>query len=266
MDTDVSQGGADGIVELKDAFKSFDGVQVLRGISIPFEAGRTTVVLGPSGCGKSVMLKHLVGLLRPDRGEVWFKGKRIDTLREAKLGEIRRQFGFLFQQGALFDSMTVRENVAFPLVEHTRMTMPQRERRVRAVLGMVGMAGSINRMPADLSGGQRKRVALARAIVLEPQVVLYDEPTTGLDPIRADVINKLILKLKRELRITSIVVTHDLGSAFQVADTMVMLYDGTVVLRGTPDEIRRSTNPIVQRFLQGEASDEELEGVAGNGR
>ncbi len=266
MDTDVTQASPDGIVRLKDTYKSFDGVQVLRGITLPFEAGRTTVVLGPSGCGKSVMLKHLVGLLRPDSGEVWFKETRIDTLREARLGEVRRHFGVLFQQGALFDSMTVRENVAFPLVEHTRMTPMERERRVRAVLGMVGMAGSIKRMPADLSGGQRKRVALARAIVLEPEVVLYDEPTTGLDPIRADVINRLILKLSRELRITSIVVTHDLGSAFQVADTMVMLYDGAVVLRGTPDELRRSTNPIVQRFLQGQASDEELEGVAGSER
>ena len=255
-----------GIVRLKDAAKWFNGTQVLRGITLTFEAGKTTVVLGPSGCGKTVMLKHIIGLLRPERGEVWFEDTRIDTLREAQLSGIRRQFGFLFQQGALFDSMTVGENVAFPLIEHTTQTLRQRAEQVHAVLAMVGMTGSIRKMPAELSGGQRKRVALARAIVLEPKVILYDEPTTGLDPIRADVINRLILKLKDELQITSIVVTHDLGSAFQVADRMVMLYDGSVVMEGSPQDLRQSPSPIVQRFLQGEASAEDLAGITGNGQ
>jgi phospholipid/cholesterol/gamma-HCH transport system ATP-binding protein len=249
------------IVQLKDVHKSFGRQKVLRGITLEFPTGQTTVVLGPSGCGKSVMLKHLVALLRPDRGEVLFEGQRIDDLRESRLGPIRRQFGFLFQMGALFDSMSVRENIAFPLREHTRSTDKEIERRVRQVLQLVGLEDTMSKMPADLSGGQRKRIALARAIVLEPKVILYDEPTTGLDPIRSDVINELILRLQRELRVTSIVVTHDLGSAFKVADFTVMMHEGKILFRGTPDELRASSDPVVQRFLRGEASEEELEGI-----
>ncbi len=249
----IADGHRDGvaIVRLVGVRKSFDRTEVLHDLTLAFEAGRTTVVMGPSGCGKSVMLKHLLGLLRPDRGEVWFGNTRVDTLSESQLGPIRRRFGFLFQQGALFDSMTVRENVAFPLMEHTRLRAAEREERVREVLKMVEMTGSIDKYPAELSGGQAKRVALARAIVLEPEVLLYDEPTTGLDPIRAEVINQVIAKLQRELRITSIVVTHDLRSAFQVADAMVMLYDGRVILTGPPQAFRDSRDPIVQRFLDG---------------
>ncbi len=251
----------EGIVRLVAADKWFDGVRVLRDVSLSFPEGKTTVVLGPSGCGKTVLLKHVVGLLKPDRGEVWYADTRIDTLGERQLAPIRKQFGYLFQHGALFDSMSVRANVAFPLVEHTSMPPDQREARVREVLSMVGIAGA-DKMPADLSGGQRKRVALARAIVLEPKVVLYDEPTTGLDPIRADVINHLIQKLQQELSITSIVVTHDLDGAFKVADLMVMLYDGAVVMRGTPQQLRETSDPTVQRFLRGEATAEELAGLA----
>ncbi|MHC4415307.1 MAG: ABC transporter ATP-binding protein [Planctomycetota bacterium] len=257
MSTDSGQPDSP-IARLAGVRKWFEGHEVLCDVTLQFAAGRTTVVLGPSGCGKTVMLKHLVGLLRPDRGEVWFEDTRIDTLSESKLGPIRRQFGFLFQHGALFDSMSVRENVAFPLVEHTKLRAAQRDERVRDVLRMVEMTGSIDKMPVELSGGQRKRVALARAIVLEPKVLLYDEPTTGLDPIRAEVINQLIIKLQRELKITSIVVTHDLASAFQVADVMVMFYEGAVVMQGTPQELRQSTDPIVQRFLDGKARAEDL--------
>ncbi len=246
------------VVQLVGVCKQFNGTPVLRDVTLHFETGKSTVVLGPSGCGKTVMLKHLVGLLKPDRGQVWFESSRIDRLSEKKLGPIRRQFGFLFQQGALFDSMSVRDNVGFPLVEHTKLPEEEREQRIRGVLARVEMTGSIDKMPAELSGGQRKRVALARAIVLEPKVVLYDEPTTGLDPIRSGVINRLINKLQRELLITSIVVTHDLASAFNVADVMVMLYDGQVVMRGSPVEMRCSPNPIVQRFLHGEAPDDDL--------
>ena len=253
-----------GIVRLKGVTKWFDGVQVLRGVTHEFAEGRTTVVLGPSGCGKTVMLKHIVGLLRPDRGEVWYGDTRIDRLREAKLAPIRRQFGFLFQLGALFDSMDVFDNVGFPLVEHTKQSPDERTEIVHGVLRMVGMAGSDRKMPAELSGGQKKRVALARAIVMQPKVMLYDEPTTGLDPIRADVINHLIQKLQRELRMTSIVVTHDLASAFQVADEMVMLYDGSIVMTGSPDELKASSDPTVQRFLRGEATAEELAGITGD--
>lgn len=248
----------DAIVRLVKVSKSFGRLRVLKDISLSFPRGLNTVVLGPSGGGKSVMLKHIIGLLKPDRGEVWYERNRVDVLSEHRLGPIRQQFGFLFQQGALFDSMSVRDNVAFPLMEHTELDAAAREKRVRTMLRLVGLESCIDKMPADLSGGQRKRVALARAVVLEPKVILYDEPTTGLDPIRADVINELILKLQRELQVTGVIVTHDLISAFKVADRMVMLHDGHVVMQGTPDEFRNSPDEIVQRFLRGEATADEL--------
>jgi len=251
----------DAPVRVERLVKSFGRQRVLRGVTLAFPRGRTTVILGPSGCGKSVLLKHLVGLLRPDAGSVHYESVRVDLLSERKLAPVRRQFGFLFQQGALFDSMTVRGNIAFPLRELGGREVPDEEARVRRVLRMVGLEETIDKYPSELSGGQQKRVALARAIVLEPKVVLYDEPTTGLDPIRADVINELILKLEHELRVTSIVVTHDLASAFKVADHMVMLHEGQIVAEGSPEEFRRSTDPIVARFLRGEASDDELKAI-----
>ena len=264
MDRDRPQpDGAEPILRLVSLHKSFGRLEVLKDMSLDIARGRVTVVLGPSGCGKSVLLKHIIGLLKPDRGKVIFDGTRIDRMRETELWPIRRQFGFLFQHGALFDSMTVGENVAFPLAEHTSLTADDRERRAREVLAMVGLADTLEKMPADLSGGQRKRVALARAIVLEPRVILYDEPTTGLDPIRADVINELILKLQRELQITSVVVTHDLSSAFKIADRMVMLYNGRIVMEGKPEALRRSSDPVVQRFLRGEATSDELAALPG---
>jgi len=255
--------GALSQVRVDDLHKSFGRQEVLRGVSLAFPPGRTTVILGPSGCGKSVLLKHLVGLLRPDRGQVHFGDLRIDTLSEPALVPVRRRFGFLFQQGALFDSMSVRQNILFPIRESGQPIDAAADARVRQVLGMVGLSEAIDKFPAELSGGMQKRVALARAIVLGPEVILYDEPTTGLDPIRSDVINELILKLARALRVTSIVVTHDLASAFKVADRMVMLHEGTVVLEGEPEEFRRSENPIVQRFLKGEASLDELAHIRG---
>lgn len=249
------------IVRLVNVHKSFGMQHVLHGVNLTIERGTTTVILGPSGCGKSVLLKHIVGLLRPDTGEVWFEDTCVSRLREAQLGPVRRQIGFLFQQSALFDSMNVSENISFPLRELTGMTREEVRQRVETVLSMVGLADTGHKMPADLSGGQRKRIALARAIVLEPKLVLYDEPTTGLDPIRADVINELIIKLKHDLHVTSIVVTHDLTSAFKVADRLVMLYDGNVILEGTPEAFRQSDQPMVQRFLAGEATAEELAGI-----
>lgn len=249
------------ILRLVRICKSFGRQEVLQDVSLNVPEGLTTVVLGPSGAGKSVLLKTILGLLRPDSGEVWFRDHRVDKLSEMKLGPIRRQFGFLFQQGALFDSMDVRRNVGFPLLEHTDLSTKGRRKRIMRVLNMVGLADAIDKMPAELSGGQRKRIALARAIILEPTVILYDEPTTGLDPIRSDIINELILKLQKELNITSIVVTHDLTSAFKIADWLVMLYDGKVVLQGTPAQFQHSENPLVRRFLLGEASEEELRGI-----
>ena len=249
------------LVEVRRLFKSFDEKQVLNGINARFEERKTTVVLGPSGCGKSVLLKHLIGLLRPDSGEVYFDGARVDTIPEKKMTPLRRQFGFLFQMGALFDSLDVRGNIDFPLREAGVEDPTEREERIQDVLAMVGLESTIDMMPADLSGGQRKRVALARSIVLKPRVILYDEPTTGLDPIRSDVINELILKLQRELDATSIVVTHDLTSAFKVADHMILLLGGEVVLEGPPDLFREPENSEVRRFMEGRASDEDLRAI-----
>jgi phospholipid/cholesterol/gamma-HCH transport system ATP-binding protein len=243
---------------IESLHKSFGNLHVLKGVTLAFPRGKTTVVLGPSGCGKSVLLRHMVGLEKPDRGQVWFGPTRIDVLNERQLIAPRRQIGFLFQQGALFDSLTVGENIAFPLVEHGLATPESAREPVMEVLHRVGLREKFDQMPASLSGGQRKRIALARAIVMHPSAVLYDEPTTGLDPITGDVINELIMRLGREMDITSVVVTHDLASAFKVADRIVMLHEGAVVLAGTPDEVRRSTLPVVSRFLKGEASPEEL--------
>jgi phospholipid/cholesterol/gamma-HCH transport system ATP-binding protein len=249
------------IVRAHGLCKAFNGKPVLKDLDVEFAPHLTTVVLGPSGCGKSVMLKHLVGLLRPDSGEVYFDDKRIDTMPETKMTPIRRQFGFLFQMGALFDSLNVRANIEFPLSESGVTDPEKRQERIREVLAMVGLSETEEMMPADLSGGQRKRIALARSIVLRPRVILYDEPTTGLDPIRSDVINELILKLKNELQATSIVVTHDLTSAFKVADHMLLMLDGKIVMQGLPSAFRNPENPEVARFMQGRASDDELAAI-----
>jgi phospholipid/cholesterol/gamma-HCH transport system ATP-binding protein len=256
------------IIELKNIHKRFGRVIVLKGVWLAVQPGQSLVIIGGSGTGKSVLLKHIVGLLKPDSGEVWFKDHRIDTLPERKLMEIRRHFGFLFQMGALFDSATVFENVAFPLIEHTHKNPDEIRTIVAQKLAMVGLPEDIGRkLPAELSGGQRKRVALARAIALDPEVILYDEPTTGLDPIRADVINELIIKLQRELKVTSIVVTHDMNSAFKVADRIVMLHEGQIIFDGTPQQIQNTDNVVVRRFVQGEASEQDLAAMrsAGSG-
>lgn len=253
------------LIELRNVYKRFGKLLVLNHVNLSIEEGKSLVVIGASGSGKSVMLKHIVGLLQPDEGEVWFNGKRIDGLPERDLVPIRTQFGFLFQMGALFDSMTVEENVAFPLEEHTNKTPAEIDRIVSNRLAMVGLPETRKKMPAQLSGGQRKRIALARAIALEPRVIMYDEPTTGLDPIRADVINELILKLQRELKVTSIVVTHDMHSAFKVADRIVMLYHGNFIFDGTVEQIKASQDPIVQRFVEGVAGEEDLASLHENG-
>lgn len=259
--TSTNHPGGNPLVSVSGLKKSFGSKHVLRGIDLDFPPHRTTVVLGPSGCGKSVLLKHLVGLLRPDSGTVHFDGRRIDTMPEREMTPIRRQFGFLFQMGALFDSLTVNENIAFPLHESGITDEAECSQRIQEVLAMVGLEECSGMMPADLSGGQRKRIALARSIVLRPRAILYDEPTTGLDPIRSDVINELILKLQRELDATSIVVTHDLTSAFKVADHMILMLGGKVVLEGTPDRFEHPEDPEVRRFMEGRASDEDLRAI-----
>jgi phospholipid/cholesterol/gamma-HCH transport system ATP-binding protein len=246
------------IIELRKVSKSFGPLVVLNQIDLSIEAGKCIVVIGGSGSGKSVLLKHIVGLLKPDSGEVYFDGKRIDNLNDRKLDAIRSNFGFLFQMGALFDSMSVADNVGFPLVEHSHKTPDEIAQTVKRMLTMVGLPDAGPMMPADLSGGQRKRVALARAIAMEPKVILYDEPTTGLDPIRSDVINELIIKLQKELKVTSIVVTHDMHSAFKVADRIVMLYEGKFVFDGSPQQIRESKDQNIHNFVEGIASAADL--------
>jgi phospholipid/cholesterol/gamma-HCH transport system ATP-binding protein len=249
---------ANPLVEFKNVKKRFVHLVVLDGVSLKVERGESVVIIGASGSGKSVLLKHIVGLLRPDDGEVYYDGTRIDLLPEKDLMPIRRRCGFLFQMGALFDSLTVGENLAFPLQEHTKGSKDEIAQIVRQKLSMVGLSGIEKKMPGELSGGQRKRVALARAIALDPELILYDEPTTGLDPIRADVINELIIKLQRELHTTSITVTHDMQSAFKIANRIVMLHEGKIIIDGSPEQIKTTDNDIVRRFVLGEADEREL--------
>ena len=248
------------IIEIKNLAKRFGERVVLDNVSLSIEKGKTTVIIGPSGCGKTVLLKHMILLLRPTSGEIYFKDQRIDTLRDGELNNIRTHFGFLFQGGALFDSETVYQNIIFPLEQHTKKIKDWKavDDLVKNKLALVGLDGYQNYFPANLSGGQKKRVALARAIVLNPEVVFYDEPTTGLDPVRSDVINELILKLQRELAITSVVVTHDMTSAYKIADRIVMLHKGKIIADGDPEYIRNHPNDIVREFTLGQVSEADL--------
>jgi phospholipid/cholesterol/gamma-HCH transport system ATP-binding protein len=251
--------GSDGVLRVKNLTKSFGTNVVLDNISLNIEKGKTTVVIGPSGCGKTVLIKHLIVLLRPTSGEVHFKGRRIDNLGERELNDVRTHYGFLFQGGALFDSLSVFENIIFPIRQHGRIAdWGQVEELAKAKLAMVGLDGYQNHYPANLSGGQRKRVALARAIALNPEVILYDEPTTGLDPIRSDIINELVLKLQGELGVTTVVVTHDMTSAYKIADRIIMLHRGKIVADGNADHIRNHPHPIVQQFINGRVGEDDL--------
>ena len=243
----------DAFIQLDDVWKSFDGMAVLRGVTLGVRRGETLCVIGASGCGKTVLLKHVIGLLHPDRGRVTFDGQDLATLSPREMIAARTRFGMVFQRGALFDSLTVAENVAFPLREHARLGASAVAERVAGKLSLVGLRGIETKRPAELSGGMQKRVALARAVALDPEVVLYDEPTTGLDPIMADVINELIIRARDHLKTTSIVVTHDMTSASKVADRIVMLHEGEIIIDGTPDAIHRTTDPVVRQFIEGRA-------------
>lgn len=247
------------IVELRKVHKRFGALQVLTGVSLKLQPGQTTVIIGESGTGKSVLIKHMMGLLRPDAGKVFVDGRRVDQLSEKQWVPIRRRFGYLFQMGALFDSLTTGENVAFPLREHSDYSPEKIKTIVAEKLAMVGLDGVQDKWPSELSGGQRKRVALARAIALEPDIILYDEPTTGLDPIRSDTINDLIIKLKRELHVTSVVVTHDMTSAFKIADRILMLHQGNFIADGTAEAFRQSADARVRAFVTGDAQAEMTE-------
>jgi len=248
-------------IELKDLRKSFGNKQVLKGVNLQVQTGTTTVILGGSGSGKSVLMKHIIGLLRPDSGEVWVEGENVAALSEREMGRIRAKFGMVFQGAALFDSMTVGENVSFPLREHPfhrknlRATTGQdlKESDIRAIvqqkLALVGLEGVTDQFPSSLSGGMRKRVGLARAIVLDPRFLLYDEPTTGLDPITTTSVDDMIIAAKEKLGVTSVVISHDVGSAFQIADQVAMIHEGVIVEQGSPAELRKSNHPYVQTFI-----------------
>jgi phospholipid/cholesterol/gamma-HCH transport system ATP-binding protein len=241
------------IISIRNLHKRFGTQEVLDGLDLDVNSCESLVILGRSGCGKSVLLKHITGLISPDYGSIMFEGEDITKFNRRKLFEMRKHFGMLFQGAALFDSMTVGENVGLPLVKHGHKSDEEAREIVFEKLKLIGLTDVFDSYPSQLSGGMKKRVGLARAIVMDPQVVLYDEPTTGLDPIMADVINSLIRDLQHELKITSVVVTHDINSAYRVADRMTMLHEGKIIYSGSPEETRETDNAIVRQFIEGRA-------------
>lgn len=239
------------MIKLVDVHKSFGKQKVLDGVNLEIEDGKTTMIIGRSGGGKSVLLKHIIGLLKPDGGHIMVDDVDIAKLNDRELNEVRKKFGMLFQEAALFDSMTVGENVAFPLREHTKMSEEEIAETVESRLRAVGLVGVTNKIPAELSGGMRKRVGLARAIAMLPQIVLFDEPTTGLDPVMTEAINQLIMDTQRNFNLTCVVISHDIPSIFKIGHRIAMLYDGKIIEYGVPEEIRASRNPITVQFLSG---------------
>jgi phospholipid/cholesterol/gamma-HCH transport system ATP-binding protein len=239
------------VITIRGLVKRLGRRQVLDGLDLDIPTGETVVVMGPSGTGKSVLLKHIVGLMKPDAGSIEVDGEDVVPMKENDLNRVRTKFGMLFQGAALFDSLTVGENVGLGLREHTRLSKEEIRARVAERLDWVGLPGVESQKPASLSGGMRKRVGLARAIAMDPQFILYDEPTTGLDPIMADVIDQLIRSLQQRMRVTSVVVTHDIASAYKVGDRIAMLHQGKIVFEGTPQETRETREPMVRQFIEG---------------
>jgi phospholipid/cholesterol/gamma-HCH transport system ATP-binding protein len=239
------------VIKASNVKKKFGDRAILNGISLEVYRGETFVIMGGSGCGKSTFLRHVIGALKPDSGSVHLLGKDISKIGEEELDKVKKRIGMCYQSSALFDSMTVGDNVALPLKEHTKLDKSVIDIVVKMKLELVGLRGFEDLMPSQLSGGMRKRVGLARAIAMDPEIVFYDEPTAGLDPIVAGVIDKLILDLSKKLAITSVVVTHDMKSVFSIADRVAMLYEGKVLEVGTPSEIKTSKNPMVQQFITG---------------
>jgi len=246
------------MIEVRDLKKSFGRHSILDGVSFRIEKGESVVIIGRSGGGKSVLLKHLIGLLKPDAGQVLIEGEDIVPMNERQLLHVRRKFGMLFQSAALFDSMTVAENVGFAFRRDRSLPEEEIRRKVAEVLEMVDLPGTEDKKPSELSGGMRKRVGLARAIIYQPQIVLYDEPTTGLDPIVSDSIDKLILRVRDRLDVTTVVVTHDMRSTRRLGQRILMLHDQRIYVSGTPDEIFNSQDPVVRRFTEGVSDPKEL--------
>jgi len=241
------------MIEIRDVCKSFNGRMVLKDLDLTIKTGESLVIIGRSGCGKSVLLKHIIGLLRPEKGEILIDGQDITKMGSRELYDVRGKFGMLFQGAALFDSLTVFENVGFQLIEYTDKSYEEIKKRVSECLRLVGLHGIERLKPAELSGGMKKRVGLARAICMSPQIILFDEPTTGIDPIMGDIINNLIKYLHHRLKVTSITVTHDMKSAYKIADRICMFYDRKLVEVGTPEEAQKSKNEVVRQFITGRA-------------
>jgi len=239
------------MIEIQGLVKNFGSHRVLNELTLKINSGSTCVIIGRSGCGKSVMLKHIMGILRPDKGSVRVDGKDLSGLGERELRVLRLKMGYVFQGGALFDSLTVGENVGFGLIEHTNIGRDELLERIEEALSLVDLHGITNLMPSQLSGGMKKRVSLARALCIKPNLILYDEPTTGVDPITAASINELIRSLHDKLKVTSIVVTHDMKSAYKVADRIAMMYHGKIICEGTVDQIQNSPHPVVHQFING---------------
>jgi phospholipid/cholesterol/gamma-HCH transport system ATP-binding protein len=240
------------MIEIKNLKKSFGSNEVLKGVNLNIEKGKTTVIIGASGCGKSVLLKHIIGLLRPDEGEIWIDGEEITKMHEKELYVIRNKFGFLFQGAALFDSMTVAENIGLGLSENTNLPQEEINKIVTEKLGLVDLKSIETLKPSELSGGMKKRVGLARALACNPEFILYDEPTTGLDPVSSDSIDHLIHSLAKNelLKVSSIVVTHDIFSVYEVADRVAMMYNGIIHFEGTPEDLEKTDDKIVREFLE----------------
>jgi len=246
------------MIQVRDLYKSFGGHAVLEAVNLDIKNGESVVIIGRSGGGKSVLLKHIIGLLQPDQGTVLVDGENLCGMNERQLIGVREKFGMVFQGAALFDSMTVAENVGFPLMRQGKHTAAEIHRLVARTLDVVGLPGTERKTPAELSGGMRKRVGLARAIIYEPRIVLYDEPTTGLDPIVSDSIDRLIMRVNEILKVTSVVVTHDMRSARRVGQRIIMLHQGKIYATGTPDEIFESADPVVRQFIDGVADPEDI--------
>ncbi|MBF0485295.1 MAG: ABC transporter ATP-binding protein [Candidatus Omnitrophica bacterium] len=242
------------MIEIKNLYKTFNRLQVLNDLSLTIKDGETKVIIGRSGAGKSVLLKSIVGILKPDAGSIKINGVEVTGLGDKEYDNIRRDIGLVFQGGALFDSLNVAENVGFVLNEFTKLSSSVKRERVAHTLSLVGLKGIEEMMPSQLSGGMRKRVSLARVLCMEPKILLYDEPTSEVDPITADAINRLIVEMHDKLKVTSIVVTHDMNAAYKIADTIAMFYHGQVIADGTPDEIRNSRHPVVRQFVRGEST------------
>ena len=244
------------MIQLKNVHKAFGPKQVLTGFTLDVQDGETVVIIGYSGTGKSVAIKHIVGLLEPDEGEVWVDGKRVDELSRKDLVALRANIGYVFQFAALFDSLTVGDNVAMGLRKQGKLSESDIDKRVDEALELVDLPDARKKKPAELSGGMRKRVGIARAIALRPKYILYDEPTTGLDPVTSAVIDELMMRMRDQLKVTGIVITHDMRSAYKVGTRIAMLYEGTVRQVGTIDEIQQSKDPVIRQFIEGRPSEE----------